>query len=313
MSTLGLTVPVDVCRRYPRAAALAAEIQALDAPLLARQVELNVRRHGEAFWREAERLLSLAEHLPGRPLAALLEYTVGYLRAQARFQASDSYSHTDFEAARREVYDNPDVMEGFYLLGLLLTHAFWPIHFDIHAIFRDRFLPLVPPTGLGTEVGYGHGLYLLDLLAARPQVRTISFDISRHSQRFAAQVLRTGGIEPARFDLRLGDARECLPLANGQCQWMICAELLEHVPDPAFVLRELHRCLAPDGPLFIVTVVDGNALDHLYRFRSPEEILALVGDCGFRIGAARTLAVRDYEPRTRDSTIDVVLVLHRNV
>ncbi len=312
MSVRSTTAPTDVGCCFPRAAAFVADIQALDTPLLARQVELAARRHGEAFWREAERLLRLAEQLPGRPLPALLEYTVTALRAQAQFQASDRYSCCDFDAARRAVYDNRDVMEGFYLLGLLLTHAFWPIHFDIHVFFREHFLPRVAPTGMGTEVGYGHGLYLLDILTARPATRTVSFDISPHAQRFAARLLRAGGIAPDRFDLRLGDARARLPLADGQCRWMVCAEVLEHVPDPAGVLRELRRCLAVGSPLLIVTVVDGNALDHLYRFRSPAEIHALVEDCGLRIRSTRTLAVRDYEPRTRDVTRDVVLVAERD-
>lgn len=303
--------PADLAARFPRATALVHEIHALSTPLLARQVEQNIARHGEAFWAEAERLLALAEHLPGAPLAALLDYTVAYLKAQAAFLETDEYSHADFDVVRREVYDNPDVMERFYLLGLLLTHAFWPIHFDIHTFFRREFLPQVPAVGVGAEIGYGHGLYLLEVLTAHPQATTVSFDISRYSQDFAGRLLRAGGIAPCRFDLRLGDVRQPLPLGTRHCEWMICAEVLEHIPDPALALREISRCLAPGGPLFVTTVVDSNALDHLYRFRDVDEVYALLAECGFGLAARRTFAVREYDARTRDPSVDVALVCMR--
>jgi SAM-dependent methyltransferase len=314
MTAVVTSTPADLAARFPRAATLVHEIRALSTPLLARQVEQNIARHGEAFWAEAERLLTLTEHLPGAPLAALLDYTVAYLKAQAAFLETDEYSHADFDAVRREVYDNPEVMERFYLLGLLLTHAFWPIHFDIHAFFRREFLPRVArraAAGRGAEIGYGHGLYLLEILTAHPQATTVSFDISRYSQDFAGRLLRAGGIDPCRFDLRLGDVRERLPLGDEQCEWMVCAEVLEHIPDPALALREMSRCLAPGGPLFVTTVVDSNALDHLYRFRDAEDIYALTAECGFTLVARRTFAVHDYDARTRDPSVDVALVCTR--
>jgi ubiquinone/menaquinone biosynthesis C-methylase UbiE len=301
--------PIEaVAARYPRAAQVVRQMYATSARLLIGQVETLIDRRADAFWAEAERLIGLADAVGGSPLEALLEYTVAYLKEQARYLATREYSHSDFETVRREVYDNSEVMERFYLQGLMLTHAFWPIHFDIHEFFRRQFLPLVPPEGLGAEIGYGHGLYLLDVLAARPGATTRSYDISRCSQNYARRLLRAGGIAESRFDLEIGDVREPLPLDDQSCDWLIFAEVLEHIPDPGFALRELRRCLKPGRPLFATTVIDSNALDHLYQFEDVPAVRALLNDTGFEIVADKTLAVRDYDEKARDPSIDVVFV-----
>ena len=105
----------------------------------------------------------------GNPSQALLEYTLAYLKEQARFLKTGEYSNSDFDDVLRDVYANPEVMEKFYLAGLMLTHAFWPIHFDMHEFFVHEFVPLVPNEATGAEYGFGHGLYLLDVLSAKPR------------------------------------------------------------------------------------------------------------------------------------------------
>lgn len=277
-------------------------------PLLGRQVDDNIARHGEAFWEETERLLALAEGTPGDPVEALLEYTLSYLREQAQFLSTDAYSNTDFDAVNQDVYDNPEVMERFYLLGLLMTHAFWSIPFDRHQFFRQAFLPRVPPGGFGAEIGYGHGLFVHDVLTSVPETTTRSFDISRFAQSFAGQLLQAGGVDAARYTLELGDAREPLPFGDGECGWLICAEVLEHIPDPAATLREVRRCLQADAPALVTTVVDSNTLDHLYRYSSVDEVREMVRAADLTILADRTFAVRDYDPNSRDPSIDIAIV-----
>lgn len=302
------TLTEPVAQQHPRARALVADLRATAGPLLGRQIDDNIARHGEGFWQEAERLLTLAADIPGDPREALLEYTLSYLREQAQFLSSQEYSNTDFAVVQQDVYDNPDVMERFYLLGLLMTHAFWSIPFDRHAFFRREFLPRVPEGGFGGEIGYGHGLFLHDVLTARPGATTVSIDISRYAQSFADRLLRAGGVDPGRFELRLGDARERLPYDDDACSWLVCAEVLEHIPDPAAALTEVRRCLAPGATALVTTVVDSNTLDHLYRFTSPDEVRDMVAAAGLTLVADQTFAVRDYDPNSRDPSIDIAIV-----
>jgi ubiquinone/menaquinone biosynthesis C-methylase UbiE len=51
-------------------------------------------------------------------------------------------------------------------------------------------------------------------------------------------------------DLRQGDAAH-LPYEDGMFDRVYCTEVLEHVPDPLEVVREMARVLAPDGKIVI--------------------------------------------------------------
>jgi SAM-dependent methyltransferase len=293
---------------YPRTTQFIRELLKLSPNLLRGQIALLIDRRGDAFWREAERLLDLAAKLGGSPAASLIEYTVVYLKEQVRFLQTGEYSHQDFETARSEVYDNADVMDKYYLEGLLLSHAFWPIHFDIHEFFLEQFVARVPDSGGGAEYGFGHGLYLHDILKARPGATAKGFDISPYSRRFAERLLLAGGTSPSRFHLSFADVRQALEAQNGEYAWAVFAEIMEHIPDPRFSLGELHRSMKPGAPIFITTVVNSNAIDHLYLFRDPGEVRRMVEDAGFEVAAERRFRVADYAGNAKDPSVDLAYV-----
>ncbi|HEX3760832.1 MAG TPA: methyltransferase domain-containing protein [Kofleriaceae bacterium] len=293
--------------RYPRTAHTIRTILERSPMFLRGQIALLVKDRAAEFWPEAERLITLAEAIGGSPAHSLIEYTVVYLKEQIRFLQTKEYAHSDFETARREVYDNPEVMEKFYLEGLMLTHAFWPIHLDIHAFFRDQFLARVPDAGTGAEFGFGHGLYLHDVLKARPGTRARGYDISEYSKAYAGKLLRHGGIAAERFELGFADVRQPLPARPGEFRWAIFAEIMEHIPDPLASLRFLCACMAPGAPVFVTTVLNSNAIDHLYLFTHTDQVDAMLREAGFEIVAHRAFKVADYST-AKDPSVDVVYV-----
>ena len=293
--------------KYPRTSRVIRTILEKSPMFLRGQIELLVGKRADEFWPEAERLITLSEALGGTPATSLVEYTVAYLKEQIRFLQTKEYAHSDFESARREVYDNPEVMEKFYLDGLMLTHAFWPIHLDIHDFFRREFLSRVPDEGVGAEFGFGHGLYLLDVLTARPHTRARGYDISEFSQKYAGRLLKQGGIASDRFELGFADVREPLPAKPRELRWAIFAEIMEHIPDPLTSLRYLRATLAPKAPVFVTTVLNSNAIDHLTLFTHFDQVRDMLRDAGFRILAERELKVADYATQ-KDPSIDVVCV-----
>jgi hypothetical protein len=292
---------------YPRTSAVIRAILERASIILKGQLAVLVTSHGEEFWPEAERLTAISEALGNDPARSIVEYTVTYLKEQARFLRTHAYTQTDFESARRDVYDNREVMETFYLDGLMLTNAFWPIHLDIHRYFRDQFLGRVRDDGVGAEFGFGHGLYLLDILTARPGTTARGYDISEFSVSYADKLLRHGGIAADRFRLGLADVREPLPAAPGEFAWAVFAEIMEHLPDPLTSLRYLRACMAPGAPVFITTVLNTNAIDHLYLFTGTDQVRAMVQEAGFTIQAQREFKVADYAT-AKDPSIDVVCV-----
>jgi hypothetical protein len=293
--------------RYPRATHTIRTILERSPMFLRGQITLLVGERGAEFWPQAERLVELSERLGGTPARSLVEYTVAYLKEQIRFLQTQEYAHADFESARREVYDNPEVMEGFYLDGLMLTHAFWPIHFDIHHMFRDEFVSRIADAGVGAEFGFGHGLYLRDVLEARPHTFARGYDISAYAKTYATRLLRESGVSEDRFALGFADVREPFPVAPGELSWAIFAEIMEHIPDPLHSLQLLRTCMAPRAPVFITTVLNSNAIDHMTLFREFEEVRAMIRAAGFSILAEREFKVADYATG-KDPSVDVVCV-----
>jgi hypothetical protein len=294
--------------QYPQASGLASELMQRARMLFAGQFEHQVRRHGDAFWQQAERLVGYSRALGGDPTLALLEYTHEYLKEQARYLKTGEYSNSDFDEVLRNVYDNPEVMQKFYLDGLMLTHAVWPIHFDMHHFFESEFLTRVPDAGSGVEYGFGHGLYLLEILTNRPNTRARGFDISSYSVDFAGRLLTHGQVESSRFDLGLADVRRPFDVPDGTFSWAVFAEIIEHIPDPKFSLTELRRTMISGAPLFATTVLFSNALDHIYQFKDTDEVRALLRSTGFEIVSERVLSVRDYDSKARDPSVDIALV-----
>ncbi len=298
---------------YPGAAELVGNLRSTMGRLITGPIDWLAQERGEGFWKQAEWLADLSRKMDGNPCESLAEYTVMILKEQIAFQATGEYSASDFDEVRRTVYDNPDVMRAFYLEGLMLTHAFWPIHYDIHTFFRDDFLSSVPEGSVGFELGYGHGLYLLEILCHRQGTSTTSFDISEHSQHYARRLLGVAGIAEDRFDLKLGDAREALDLEDSSQDWAVCAEVLEHIPDPRYALEQLARTLKGGALLFATTVLDSNAIDHLYQFADQEEVKALFAETGFEVVAERVLKVRDYFPKSSDPTVDLAYICRKRI
>jgi hypothetical protein len=198
-------------------------------------------------------------------------------------------------------------MEKFYLDGLMLTHAFWPIHMDIHRFFRDAFIARVPDDGVGAEFGFGHGLYLHDVLEARPHTRARGFDISKYAKTYAARLLHQGGIAADRYELGFADVREPLPAAPGEFRWAIFAEILEHIPDPFASLRFLRACMAPRAPVFVTTVLNTNAIDHLTLFTDVDQVRTMLREAGFAIVDECAIQVADYGDK-KDPSVRVLCV-----
>ena len=83
----------------------------------------------------------------------------------------------------------------------------------------------------------------------------------------SADRIRLDLVDTHRPDV-LGDAA-ALPFAEGSFDAAVMFQVLEHVPDPAAVTREIHRVLAPGGTLLgsapFIWPVHGDPQDY-YRF-----------------------------------------------
>ena len=99
------------------------------------------------------------------------------------------------------------------------------------------------------DVGCGAGL--LSEAMAREGARVVALDLAPELIDIARLHLLESGLE---VDYRLQSVEALAEEMPGAFDAITCMEMLEHVPDPASVLRACARLLKPGGKLFLSTL-----------------------------------------------------------
>lgn len=97
------------------------------------------------------------------------------------------------------------------------------------------------------DVGCGEGVAFAMLQRTFGAQSILGIDIDPESVRRAAQTAATVG---GNIEVRLADAMR-LDVPDGAFDLVFCHQVLHHADDPAAVLRECRRVLAPEGRLLL--------------------------------------------------------------
>jgi 2-polyprenyl-3-methyl-5-hydroxy-6-metoxy-1,4-benzoquinol methylase len=197
------------------------------------------------------------------------------LYEQIQFAKTGEYTCKSFAEAYRNVYGNPKVME-YYMHGLLLSQFLWVQHYEILKYFS---------AGLGTktdtvkylEVGGGHGLYISEAIKLLGD--SVSFDvvdISPSSIEMARAFIGNPSVQFHRQDIFLYES-------DSPYDFITLGEVLEHMEQPAQLLRKLSGLLSDKGNVFVTVPANAPAIDHIYLFRDAEEIREILGQGGFSV------------------------------
>ncbi|SES21612.1 class I SAM-dependent methyltransferase [Actinokineospora terrae] len=127
-----------------------------------------------------------------------------------------------------------------------------------HAL--DLLIGHLDPGALVADLGAGGGE--VTALIAGAGLRPIACDVVHDACRAA-------GCPAVRLDVG-----EVLPFRSGSLDGVLAGEIIEHVYDPALLLRECHRVLRPGGILVLTTPNLAPAQDRL-RFllgRAPRQV-----------------------------------------
>jgi 2-polyprenyl-3-methyl-5-hydroxy-6-metoxy-1,4-benzoquinol methylase len=215
---------------------------------------------------------------------------------QLEFARSEQYAETDFGNVNEKVYQDLEYMSSVYYPALLFSYLFSSNYFAIYSNFRNIFIPLCQShSGASLEVGIGHGLLSASMLSVTPTLVGYGLDISPAAPEVSSRVSSFFQLANP-IATTVGDATEHISLRDGApYRVMICAEVLEHLPDPAKLLRNMHAGLADDGILFLTASINMESVDHLYLFRSDEEVVQMVEACGFKL-LNRELAFLSVQP-----------------
>lgn len=216
-------------------------------------------------------------------LKNLFEINLEFLKLQDFLEKNRRYLYTSFAEVEEHVFkkERTSDLEGVeYLWGVYFTNIFWVTHHRAFMFFIDEFARKAPATGICLEAPTGSGIFLSNFLDEQPSWTAESVDISQTSMDFATKLHAVKHISEkvhlVTQDLNLYTNEE-------KFDRIICMEFIEHVEDPVAILKKLHELLADDGKLFLTTVAWAAFIDHIYLYKSAEEIREHIRKSGFRI------------------------------
>lgn len=216
---------------------------------------------------------------------------------QMYFFRHGEYRHKTYADVADSVYHDKSYMDR-YMYGLALTAFFWPNHVEI-ARFFERTFPIAKG-GRYLEVGPGHG-YFMAIAAERGEFdEMLGIDISEASIAQTRGLLaRFAPAASARCELRVADFHDSASLMPESFDAVVMGEVIEHVEDPDTFLRRVWELARDDAYICVTTGINAPAIDHLYLWRTTDELEEMFEDCGFRIRDALRLP---YEGRTLEQS-----------
>ena len=206
-----------------------------------------------------------------------------FLKLQRQLEMTGRYLLSSEREALQVAYANQDVFGSYYLPGLLLSEALWPNHFLLGDAFKKLFLRTLPSCAEVLEIGVGTGYHLDLMLRNCPNVRYTGFDISRYAIDFCRHYAFGKSGEDPRARFIEGNVSNGTPLPPASVDAVVMGEILEHIDDPASVLREVKKVLRPNGCMFLTTVAFAANIDHIFMFEKIDDIRALLKENGWHI------------------------------
>lgn len=205
------------------------------------------------------------------------------------FVRSGQYSSTSLAEVNERVYGKPDVMNS-YLHGLILRQFLFVQNYKIWRFFSEVFQKTGPHIKHYLEVGGGHGLFLSEALTHSAKGTIFSLlDISETSLNLSRRMVDNNNV-----NYILSDIFNFQP--ENKFDFICMGEVLEHVENPVALLEKLRSMLSADGVLFLTTVTNAPAIDHIYLFRNTSEIHEVIHKAGFSVMEELCLWSEDMPP-----------------
>jgi len=211
------------------------------------------------------------------------------LREQIYFMANKEYRHKCFADVAGDVYFNEEYMNQ-YMYGLAITSFLWPNHVGLTRYFKETF----PRNKRGNylEIGPGHGYHIMTAMQIGKFDKYLGIDISKASIKQTRSII--DHFQPrlkSRFRLELTDFLEADKLEKHSFDSIVMGEVLEHVERPEKFLRRVAELAKSDAYIFITTCINAPAVDHIYLWRTANDLENMIRACGLSIKNSLYLTV----------------------
>jgi len=263
-------------------------------PLQKKRVNNFISQQDTVYWEYAEKICRKVNQSflksGQEQIEAARSYnrmSMDFLREQICFSKTGTYRLKDASLAQKNVYSQPDVMR-YYMVGLLLSYLLWPNHFKILSFLKAYIQEISIDSYL--EIAPGHGLFAAEVLQRFSDIKATLLDISETSLGVTSDILSAFKIDSSRFSFINADFLST-SVPEDKFDFVSIGEVLEHVNDAPGFLKRVGSLLKGQGTIFMSTCANCPAIDHVYHFRSANEIRSMINDVGMTIIKERVLPV----------------------
>ena len=290
------------------------------SPLQKKRIENFLSKKDKEFFREAEKFASLyigyLEHEN-----TSLEYAVdAYLKmcssmmtSQIQFIKTGKYPAILSDRPIENIYTNESEMKS-YMTGLAISQFLWPTHYEMFCFFCDHIKNVKDRIDSYLEIGPGHGLFLnaaIDRMDNKSGIEVV--DISPVSINITRSIINY--FKPGNNNITYHNIDILKFDSHKRYSFITMGEVLEHVEYPDKLLWKLRNLLKQSGQAYLSTCVNGPAIDHIYHFKTIDEIKKLICQSGFIIAKELVLPTEDLpmnEIVAKKITINYCAIVERN-
>ena len=213
----------------------------------------------------------------------LIDMSKEFLKLQKNLEQNGKYLFSTFEEVEKNEYnlDNDELNGPDYLWGLYFSEIFWKIHHNFTNFCLNNFMSDVPPSGKILEVPSGTGFFLCEFLKRNPTWVGVGVDLADSSIEFSKALFEVNNIPKNSYQILKMNFHEIDP--DMKYDRILCGEFLEHLEDPLQALKKLKSLLTKDGKLFVTAAVWAAHIDHIFLYKSAEEVRKHIKEAGLNI------------------------------
>jgi 2-polyprenyl-3-methyl-5-hydroxy-6-metoxy-1,4-benzoquinol methylase len=237
-----------------------------------------------------------------------------FMKLQNKFLTTKQYAASSQASLESNLYSQENLMEP-YLLGLLSTYLYWENHAKIFDFYRTVFCPFAKEIvdAEVLEIGTGHGLFASYILENNRNTSYLGIDISKSSLEFSGNLFKVLFPQQQRqINFAQKDATSTSFGIERKYDLAICCEVLEHVENPEKLLQNIRLSLRDNGRVFVTTVINLEAIDHIYLFKNSTEIRNLFNKSGFTVVEERVYKLPNSTSELEQSNYAAIIVPFSN-
>jgi 2-polyprenyl-3-methyl-5-hydroxy-6-metoxy-1,4-benzoquinol methylase len=203
------------------------------------------------------------------------------LKMQLDFSRTGKYPLEQYDTAVEEVYMDETEMTS-YMIGLAMSQFLWENHYKMLRLFGNTIKKNSNNIKSYLEIGPGHGLYLKKAIESIGKNCGYNIvDISPASIKLTKSIINYFFEDQYRLDYQQKNIFEYE--TGSKFDFITVGEVLEHIECPDKLLQRIYEMLTDDGLSYVSTCANCPAKDHIYHYKTVEEIDSMITGNSFRV------------------------------